>query len=111
MTGGTRSRRWRLGVADVDTEDLPAPFSRDPSSDHHCPGHDLAQRVVTDMHIGRVEVDVRKGGVTKGSGSRNAATRSSNAAQIRETSDFEIPVSTPRAATRLSTLRVETPLT
>ena len=41
---------------------------------------------------------------------RNAATTGSSAPQIRDTSDFEIP-STPRALTRASTFRVETPCT
>jgi hypothetical protein len=43
--------------------------------------------------------------------SRNAATSSSRLAQIRDTSDFEMPVSAPSAFTRSSTLRVETPCT
>ena len=38
--------------------------------------------------------------------SRNAATSASRSAQIRETSDLEIPVSAPSALTRSSTLRV-----
>ena len=38
--------------------------------------------------------------------SRNAATSSSRFAQIRDTSDLEIPVSAPSAFTRSSTLRV-----
>ncbi|TDO27961.1 hypothetical protein EV643_15019 [Kribbella sp. VKM Ac-2527] len=42
---------------------------------------------------------------------RNAVTTSSSPAQIRETSDLEIPESMPRAATRSSTDRVETPHT
>ena len=41
---------------------------------------------------------------------RNAVTISSRAAQIRDTSDFDIPVP-PGAATRSSTLRVDTPWT
>ena len=40
---------------------------------------------------------------------RNAATRSSSPAQIRDTSDFLIPASTPSAPTRSSTERVDTP--
>jgi hypothetical protein len=42
---------------------------------------------------------------------RKAATSVSSSAQIRETSDLEIPASTPRALTRSSTLRVEMPCT
>ena len=42
---------------------------------------------------------------------RNAVTVSSRPAQIRDTSDLEIPESMPRATTRSSTERVETPLT
>ena len=42
---------------------------------------------------------------------RNASISLSRPAQIRETSDLEIPVSTPIAATRSSTLRVDTPWT
>jgi hypothetical protein len=42
---------------------------------------------------------------------RNTVTSASNSAQIRLTSDLEIPASTPRALTRSSTLRVEVPCT
>jgi hypothetical protein len=41
----------------------------------------------------------------------NAVTASSSPAQIRDTSDLEIPESMPSAATRSSTARVETPCT
>ena len=41
--------------------------------------------------------------------SRNAPTSSSRSAQMRDTSDLEIPESAPSAFTRSSTLRVETP--
>jgi hypothetical protein len=41
--------------------------------------------------------------------SRNAATSASRSAQIRLTSDLEIPLSAPSALTRSSTLRVEVP--
>jgi len=40
---------------------------------------------------------------------RNAATRSSRPSRMRDTSDFEMPVSIPIAATRSSTARVDTP--
>ena len=40
---------------------------------------------------------------------RNSCTPSSISLQIRETVDLEIPDSLPRALTRSSTLRVETP--
>jgi len=40
-----------------------------------------------------------------------SATSASRPAQIRDTSDLEIPASTPNAATRSSTLRVDTPCT
>jgi hypothetical protein len=42
---------------------------------------------------------------------RNASKSVSSWAQILDTSDFEIPDPTPRAATRSSTLRVDTPCT
>lgn len=42
---------------------------------------------------------------------RNASISLSRPAQIRETSDFDTPVSTPMAVTRSSTLRVDTPWT
>jgi len=42
---------------------------------------------------------------------RNASSSSSFSAQILDTSDFEIPASTPSAWTRSSTFRVETPWT
>jgi len=42
---------------------------------------------------------------------RNAFTVSSSPAQIRDTSDFEIPESIPSAGTRSSTDRVDTPFT
>jgi hypothetical protein len=41
----------------------------------------------------------------------NVATSASSSPQIRETSLLEMPASTPRALTRSSTLRVETPCT
>ena len=41
--------------------------------------------------------------------SRNAATSVSRSAQIRLTSDLEIPLSAPRALTRSPALRVEVP--
>ncbi len=41
----------------------------------------------------------------------NAATSTSRSAQIRETSDLEIPASAPIATTRSSTFLVETPCT
>jgi hypothetical protein len=41
--------------------------------------------------------------------SRNAATSWSRSAQMRLTSDLLMPLSAPRARTRSSTLRVETP--
>jgi hypothetical protein len=43
--------------------------------------------------------------------SRSAATSASRSAQIRETSDLEMPESPPRALTRSSTFRVEVPCT
>ena len=42
---------------------------------------------------------------------RNAPSCSSSSAQMRLTSDLEIPDSRPRAATRSSTFLVETPCT
>jgi hypothetical protein len=42
---------------------------------------------------------------------RNASISLSSSEQIRDTSDLEIPASTPVAATRSSTLRVDTPWT
>lgn len=41
--------------------------------------------------------------------SRKAPTSSSRSAQIRDTSDLEIPESAPNALTKSSTLRVDTP--
>ena len=41
----------------------------------------------------------------------NTVPGSSRPSQILDTSDLEIPVSTPIAATRSSTARVDTPLT
>jgi hypothetical protein len=42
---------------------------------------------------------------------RKAVTSASSSAQIRLTSDLEIPESTPKALTKSSTLRVEVPCT
>ena len=49
--------------------------------------------------------------VSDRSRSANAATSASRSAQIRDTSDLEIPVSAPRALTRSSTLRTLVPVT
>src|SRR5215217_5808213 len=53
----------------------------------------------------------RRSWCARACGSPNAPTASSRPAQIRDTSDLEIPASMPRAATRSSTERVETPCT
>jgi len=42
---------------------------------------------------------------------RKLATSPSSSAQMRLTSDLEMPLSTPNARTRSSTLRVEVPCT
>jgi hypothetical protein len=76
----------------------------------HDDGHrgDLAGPA--DVQVSGIEEHIREPGVAQGL-DRNASTCSSSPAQIRETSDFEIPDSTPSACTRSSTARVETPLT
>ena len=49
-----------LGIADIDTQDLPAALSSNPSGDNDSPGHNLAECVVSDVDIGGVEIDVRE---------------------------------------------------
>ena len=62
------------------------------------------------VEVGGIEEHIRKRGVVQRP-ARNAATCSSNPAQIRDTSDFEMPDPMPSAATRSSTALVETPFT
>ena len=62
------------------------------------------------MQVGGVQVDVGELDVVEAA-VRNAPTISSSPAQIRDTSDFVIPDGAPRASTRSSTERVDTPLT
>ena len=62
------------------------------------------------LAVGRVEEHVRERGADR-SRSANAAISASRSAQIRDTSDLEIPVSAPRALTRSSTLRTLVPVT
>jgi hypothetical protein len=56
------------------------------------------------MEVGNVEVDVGKRARTRGR-RRKAFTFSSRPWQIRLTSDLEMPLSAPKASTRVSTLR------
>jgi hypothetical protein len=98
-----------LAVADVEAEDLAAAVGGDPGGDHDRHRHDLGGGVAY-VQVGRVEVHVREGGVVQSSG-RNAVTTSSRPAQMRDTSDLEMPESIPSAATRSSTERVDTPAT
>jgi len=76
---------------------------------HHRHRDDLGGGVAN-MQMGRVEIHVG-GPVWSRRRVRNAVTTSSRPAQIRGTSDLEMPKSILRAATRSSTLRVETPCT
>jgi hypothetical protein len=62
------------------------------------------------LAVRRIQEDVRERGVVK-LRSRNRAISASSPPQIRDTSDLETPDPTPNAATRSSTLRVETPCT
>jgi hypothetical protein len=84
-----------LGVADVETEDLAAAVSGDPGGDDHGHRDDLGGGVA-DVQVGRVEIDVGDS-VWSSRRVRNAVTTSSSPAQIRDTSDLEMPESTPRA--------------
>jgi hypothetical protein len=97
-----------FGVAHVQAEHLPAAISSHAGGDHHRAGDHPA--VHPGLEVGGVHEQVREGGVAS-ERDRNAATSASSSAQIRETSDLEIPASTPRALTRSSTLRVEVPCT
>ena len=62
------------------------------------------------MEVGGIEVDVGELDVVEAAGAERADDLV-KPAQMRDTSDLEIPESTPRAATRSSTERVDTPLT
>ena len=96
-----------LGVADVEAEHLPVPVGADRGGHHDGLGDDPA--VDAGLAVGGVEEHVRVRRRPFSDRPRNAATSSSRSAQIRDTSDLEMPVSTPRALTRSSTFRVETP--
>ena len=100
--------RLVLAVAHVGAQDFPGAVGGDPSGDDDGHGHDLPGGVA-DVEVGGVEIDVGELNVTQRV--RNAPTISSSPAQIRDTSDFEMPASTPIASTRSSTARVEMPCT
>jgi hypothetical protein len=97
-----------LAVADVEAEHLAAAVGGDAGGDHRHRDH--LGGGVADMEVGRVEIDVGDS-VWSSRRVRDAVTTSSRPAQTRETSDLEIPESMPRAATKSSTLRVDTPWT
>jgi hypothetical protein len=58
-----------LAVTHVQAEDLAAAVGGDPGRHHHGHRHDLGSRVAH-VQIGRIEVDVREGGVVQPPGSR-----------------------------------------
>ena len=97
-----------FGVADLDAQDLPPPVFGDPGGDHHGLGRPLV--VTAHVQVRGVEPDVGETEVILRR-PRNAPTASSRQAQMRLTSDFEIPALEPMASTRSSTARVETPWT
>jgi hypothetical protein len=78
-----------------DDRDLAAAVSGDPGGDDHGHRDDLGGGVA-DVQVGRVEIDVGDS-VWSSRRVRNAVTTSSSPAQIRDTSDLEMPESTPRA--------------
>ena len=97
-----------LAVADVEAQHLAAAVGGDPGGDHDRLGH---HPVVRPGPCSRWRRGTRTGrSMSARDRSRNAATSSSRSAQIRDTSDLEIPVSAPSALTRSSTLRVRDPV-
>ena len=99
-----------LAVPDVEAEDLPASRRRRCRWPRRRPSTRPGRVPLADVEVGRVEVDVGELEWLQRR-VRNAPTVSSRPAQIRDTSDLEIPESTPIASTRSSTVRVETPWT
>ena len=99
-----------LGVAHLDAEHLSVPVAGDPGRhDDRSRDHPAAHPA---LHVGGVAEDI--GEPRHGPGAGAVGTRSSSLsrpAQMRLTSDLEIPEAAPSALTRSSTLRVETPWT
>jgi hypothetical protein len=99
-------QRAVLAVADLQAQHLAVPVRGHPGRHDHGLGHDpvidagLAVVASRNMYRNACPARLR---------SRNAATSVSRSAQIRDTSDLEIPLSAPSALTRSSTLRVEVP--
>ena len=56
----------RLVLADVDPEDFTGALDADPGGRNDHPGDHLAERVVADIDVGRVEIDLREVHVTEG---------------------------------------------
>ena len=98
-----------LGVADGTAEHLPVAVHGHPGGHHHGPGDHLV--VDPALQVGGVQEHVGELDVVEASGTGTPPARSSSSAQIRLTSDLEIPDSSPRATTRSSTFLVETPWT
>ena len=96
-----------LAVADGEPEDLAPAVGAHAGGDHDGLGHHPV--VDPGLAVGGVEEHIRKAPARPGERSRNAPTSVSRSAQIRDTSDLEMPVSAPKALTRSSTLRVDTP--
>ena len=82
-----------LAVTDVETEDLTAALSGDPGGDHDRFAGD--QPAAANVQVGRIQEHVRVAGGVEAPGAEPTHL-SSSPAQIRDTSDFEIPVP-PRA--------------
>src|SRR3954447_16491948 len=97
-----------LAVTDVAAEHLAAPVGGHAGGDHHRPGDHPA--TYPGLAVGGIEEHVRDRLFVQRAAAQ-AATSPSRPAQIRLTSLLLIPDPTPSAATRSSTLQVDTPST
>jgi len=97
----------RFAVADIDAERLRGAVGADAGGDDNRPGHHPASDPGLD--VGGVREDV---GNSPSSGRVwNASKSVSSSAQIRDTSDLEMPPGPPSALTTSSTFFVDTPWT
>ena len=86
-----------------------SPGGRHPGDHHHGPGDDAALH--PPLHVGGVAEQIGEARRGRGGRVRKDSRSLSSSVQMRLTSDFDIPEAAPRAWTRSSTLRVDTPWT
>ena len=98
-----------LAVTDGQAQDLTVAVRRDPGGDDDGLRHDRGPLV--GLHVGGIEEDVGEARVAEAAVAEGPDDAIELLADAADTSLLLMPASMPRATTRSSTLRVETPWT